>query len=169
MTISVSLKMQNGKIRVFIHNNSHLVKIRRTSPQFTNSVLHFPVLVDYPFPFPSLECPSPKELPFPPAHWLSSFHKPDSVTKYEINSSNGWKSFELSQPNKAQLLAEDSEYERIASQGTIDPSYDTALALLDKFTKISLDAYWHEIVLECREKQWREEDEAERNAEPNIY
>ena len=53
---------------------------------------------------------------------------------------------ELSQPNKAQLLAEDYEYQRIASQGTIDPS----LVLLDKFTQISLDAYWQEIVRECR-------------------
>jgi len=129
MTISVSLQMQNGKIRVFLHNNSQNQKFRRTT-----------------YPYSWTTSPSPDQLPFPPTHWLSSFYQPDSHTKYEINSSNSWKLLELSQPNKAQLLAEDYEYQRIASQGTIDPS----LVLLDKFTQISLDAYWQEIVRECR-------------------
>ena len=100
--------MQNGKIRVFLHNNSHNQKFRRTT-----------------YPYSWTTSPSPELLPFPPTHWLSSFYQS-------------------------------------GSQGTIDPS----LVLLDKFTKISLDAYWQEIVNECRNNSL---DELERNAEPNIY
>ncbi len=85
MSISISLNVQNGKTRLFIHNNY--------SPN--KRFKHFSQSKVYP-------SPSPSELPMPPKSWTNNI-------KYKT---------------------------------------DPALALLDKFTQISLDQYWKEIVHE---------------------
>ena len=43
-------------------------------------------------------------------------------TTYEVFGTSGWEQIILSQPNEAQLLAEDMEYEQIIHEGIYDPS-----------------------------------------------
>ena len=43
-------------------------------------------------------------------------------TTYEVFGTSGWEQVILSQPNEAQLLAEDTEYEEIMNKGIYDPS-----------------------------------------------
>lgn len=43
-------------------------------------------------------------------------------TTYEVLGTSGWEQVILSQPNQAQLLAEDSGYEEIMNEGICDPS-----------------------------------------------
>tara|TARA_B100000989_G_C19476176_1_gene443015 strand:+ start:727 stop:1212 length:486 start_codon:yes stop_codon:yes gene_type:complete len=104
--VSVSMQIQNGKIRLFFHYNSQNNKIRRTN-----------------YPYSWAGSPSPKQLPFPPSHWLNKKHK-------------DYQSYHA-EPTPSDLL----QYK----PAIIDSSLD----LLDKFTKISLDSYWQEIVQEC--------------------
>lgn len=81
------------------------------------------------YPYSWAESPSPKLLPFPPSNWLNKNPK-----DYQSNPAEG---------TPSDLLQHGPEITQVSS------SCDSTLALLDKFTKISLDSYWQEIVQEC--------------------
>lgn len=55
---------------------------------------------------------------------LGDKYNGSNLIQYEVPDENGWEQLELASPTQPQLLAEDTEYKRIADEGVYDPSLD---------------------------------------------
>lgn len=75
-------------------------------------------------------------------------------TTYEVFEGSDWKQIILSQPNEAQLLAEDTEYEQIINEGIYDPSLQYKEKWCDKdYAKTSTQDF---LVMHSSDKRWYE-------------